>query len=50
MVIHYEPARLRRNSDQPTAITDVLVASSASTFGTGDIPLGSPTCSARSLS
>jgi hypothetical protein len=25
MVIHYPPARLRRNSDQPTAITDVLI-------------------------
>jgi len=47
MVIHYEPARLRRNSDQPTAITDVLLATSASTFRTGDLPLGTPTCSAR---
>ena len=42
MVIHYEPARLRRNSDQPTAITNVLVDS-----GTSEIPLGTPTCSAR---
>ena len=42
MVIHYEPARLRRNSDQPTAITNVLVASR-----TSEIPLGTPTCSAR---
>jgi hypothetical protein len=47
MVIHYPPARLRRNSDQPTAITNVLVATSASSARTGDIPLGSPTCSAR---
>jgi len=47
MVIHYEPARLRRNSDQPTAITDMLLATSASTFRTGDLPLGTPTCSAR---
>jgi hypothetical protein len=23
MVIHYQPGRLRRNSEQPTAITDV---------------------------
>jgi hypothetical protein len=46
MVIHYPPARLRRNSDQPTAITNVLVTTSGSTR-TGDIPLGTPTCSAR---
>jgi len=47
MVIHYEPERLRRNSDQPTAITNVLVATSGSSH-TGEIPLGTPTCSARS--
>ncbi len=47
MVIHYPPARLRYNSDQPTAITNVLVATSGSSARTGDIPLGSPTCSAR---
>jgi hypothetical protein len=47
MVIHYQPERLRRNSDQPTAITNVLVATSGSSY-TGDIPLGTPTCSARS--
>jgi hypothetical protein len=47
MVIHYPPARLRQNSDQPTAITDVLVATSGSSCRTGDIPLGTPTCSAR---
>jgi hypothetical protein len=47
MVIHYPPARLRRNSDQPTAITDVLVATSGSSYRTGEIPLGTPTCSAR---
>jgi hypothetical protein len=46
MVIHYPPARLRSNSDQPTAITNVLVATSGS-FSTGEIPLGTPTCSAR---
>jgi hypothetical protein len=47
MVTHYPPARLRYNSDQPTAITNVLVATSGSSH-TGDIPLGTPTCSARS--
>jgi hypothetical protein len=48
MVIHYPPARLRHNSDQPTAITNVLVATSGSSSRTGEIPLGTPTCSARS--
>jgi hypothetical protein len=48
MVIHFTPDRLRRNSDQPTAITDVLVATSRSTYRTCDIPLGTRTCSARS--
>ena len=48
MVIHYPPARLRYNSDQPTAITNVLVATSGSSSHTGEIPLGTPTCSARS--
>jgi hypothetical protein len=47
MVIHYRPERLRRNSDQPTAITDVLITTSGSSY-TGDIPLGTPTCSTRS--
>jgi hypothetical protein len=47
MVIHYPPARLRSNSDQPTAITSVMVATSGS-YATGEIPLGAPTCSARS--
>ena len=48
MVIHYPSARLRRNSDQPTAITDVLITGSGSSSRTGDLPLGTPTCSARS--
>ena len=48
MVIHYQPERLRYNSDRPTAITDVLVATSGSSHRTGDIPLGTPTCLARS--
>ena len=47
MVIHYPPERLRPNSDQPTAITDVLVTTSGSSSRTGEIPLGTPTCSAR---
>jgi hypothetical protein len=47
MVAHYPPARLRHNSDRPTAITDVLVATSPSSHRTGEIPLGTPTCSAR---
>jgi hypothetical protein len=47
MVIHYPPARLRRHSDQPTAITDVLVAASPGSRRTGDIPLAMPTSSAR---
>ena len=48
MVLHYQPERLRYNSDRPTAITDVLVATSGSSSRTGDIELGTPTCSARS--
>jgi hypothetical protein len=48
MVIHYPPARLRSNSDRPTAITNVLVTTSGSSLQTRDIPLGTPTCSARS--
>jgi hypothetical protein len=48
MVIHYPPARLRYNSDQPTAITNVLVTTSGPSSRTGDIPLGTPTCSTRS--
>ena len=47
MVIHYPPARLRHNSDQPAAITNVLVTTSGSSSRTGEIPLGTPTCSAR---
>ena len=48
MVIHYPPARLRYNSsDQPTSITNLLLTTSGSST-TGEIPLGTPTCSARS--
>jgi hypothetical protein len=46
VVTHYPPARLRYNSDQPAAITNVLVATLGS-LSTGEIPLASPTCSAR---
>ena len=48
MVIHDQPGRLRSNSDQPTAITNVLVATSGSSSRTGEVPLDTPTCSARS--
>jgi hypothetical protein len=46
MVIHYPPAQVRHNSDQPTAITNLLITASGSS-STGEIPLGTPTCSAR---
>jgi hypothetical protein len=48
VVIHLTPDRLRRNSERPTAIIDVLAATSPATHHTGDILLGTPTCSARS--
>src|SRR5215211_3301869 len=48
MVLHDQPERLRYNSDQPTAITDVLIDRSGSSSRSGEIPLGTPTCSARS--
>jgi hypothetical protein len=47
MVTHYPLGRLRRNSDRPAAITNVLVATSPPAYRTGEIPLGTPTCSAR---
>ena len=51
MVIHYPPARLRHNSARPTAITNVLITTvlitTAGSSSTGEIPLGTPTCSAR---
>ena len=46
MVIHYPPERLRHNSDRPTAITNVLVSTAGSSPQSGEIPLGTPTCSA----
>jgi len=48
MVIHHPPERLRRNSDQPTALTNVLVATAGSSSRTGEVTLRTPTCSARS--
>ncbi|HEX6676567.1 MAG TPA: hypothetical protein VF486_16265 [Actinomycetes bacterium] len=47
MVTHYQPGRIRRNSDRPTAITGALLATQGS-YRTGEIPLGTPTCSSRS--
>jgi hypothetical protein len=47
MVIHYPPGQLGSNSDPPTAIANVLLATSGSSSRTGDFPLGSPTCSSR---
>jgi hypothetical protein len=47
MVLHYQPERLRYNSGQPTTITDVLVANSRGSCRSGEVPLGTPTCSAR---
>src|SRR4030095_13727144 len=48
MVIHYPAPLPRHHSDQPTATPDFLVAASGSSYHTGEIPLGTPTCSARS--
>jgi hypothetical protein len=47
MVIHYQPGQLRRNRDQPTAITGVQLATSPLFSRTGELPLGTPTCSSR---
>jgi hypothetical protein len=49
MVAHYDRDRLRRNSERPAAITDVLVTTNGGGFRTADLPLGLATCSARSL-
>ena len=48
MVTHYPPPQLRHHSGRPTAITNVLVTTPGSSYHTGEIPLGTPTCSARS--
>jgi hypothetical protein len=48
MVIHYPSGRQRRDGDRPTAVIGMLVAASASSYRTGEILLGTPTCSARS--
>ena len=47
MVIHYQPGQLRRDRDQPTAITGAQVATSPLFSRSSDLPLGTPTCSAR---
>jgi hypothetical protein len=49
MVAHYDRDRLRRNSERPAAITDVLVTTDGGGFRTADLPLGLATCSARGL-
>jgi hypothetical protein len=48
MVVHYPPERLRRNSEQPAAIADVLVPTGSGAYRTADVPLGMSTTSARS--
>jgi len=48
MVIHYPAQQLRHDGGRPAAITNVLVATSGSSHQTREIPLGTPTCSARS--
>ena len=39
MVLHDQPERLRYHSHQPTAITDVLINRSGSSYRSGEIPL-----------
>jgi hypothetical protein len=45
--VHYPRGRLRYHSERPTAIADVPVEASPGSYRTGDIPLGTPTTSAR---
>ena len=47
MVVHHPRERLRYNSERPTAIGDVLVATGPAWFRSVDVPLGTPTTSAR---
>jgi hypothetical protein len=47
MVVHYPRERLRYNSERPSAVRDVLVATSPCSYRSSDIPLGIPTASAR---
>jgi hypothetical protein len=47
MVVHYPRERLRYNSERPTAICDVLLATGPRSYRSGDISLGTPTTSAR---
>jgi hypothetical protein len=42
------PEQVRYAAGRPVAISGVLVPTSATSFRTTDIPLGTPTCSARS--
>jgi len=42
MVTHYEAGRIRSNGDRPAAVTCVLLASSGSSSGSGELPLGTP--------
>jgi hypothetical protein len=48
MVVRYPPERLRRNSEQPTAIVNVLVPTGSRTYRTADIQLGTPTAGGSS--
>ena len=47
MVVHYLRERLRYNSERPTAICDILLATGPRSYRSGDISLGTPTASAR---
>jgi hypothetical protein len=47
MVVHHPRERLRYNSERPTAIRDVLVATGPRSYRSCDVPLGTPTASAR---
>jgi hypothetical protein len=47
MVVHYPRERLRYNSERPTAICDVLLATGPRSYRSGDISFGTPTTSAR---
>jgi hypothetical protein len=47
MVVHFPREQLRYNSERPTAICDVLLATGPRSYRSGDIALGTPTTSAR---
>ena len=46
MVVNYPRERLRYNSERPTALWDVLLATGPGSYRSGDIALGTPTTSA----